>query len=134
MNPSSSEKTLVWFATAVMLAQIATYPQLFFFNPFASELSFGFQVVQLFVILAWPVQLVVWPLLYNLLSARVVISARIFKVLALVWPFSIILVQLGVLLVFGVSGLSYLLSKPIFILSDIVIPILYFRLASRIQN
>lgn len=130
MIAEQNQKRLVALSTAIFALLIATYPTLFFINPFWLEPFSALTVAQLVFLVAWPTQLIVWPTVYFFLKNSET-RARILRVICLVWPASIVLVQIAVLATFGFTGLAYLLDKPMFIVSDVIVPFLYWKIAYR---
>ena len=79
----------------------------------------------------WIVLLAAPPLLIAL-RERVGKRFNLFlAIAALIWPVALVLVRFAVLALTGDPAINYLFNYPIFIFSDVVVPILYWRMARR---
>jgi hypothetical protein len=118
----NSTKTALWFTTLTMAVAVVSYPQFFIFNPYLNGVTV-LAVIQTVTIAGW---------LLTLLAAPIA-QAPVFKsdsklyllafVTALLWPISLLAVRFALVLEIGDPGFQYLLAYPIFILTDLVFPV-----------
>jgi hypothetical protein len=130
-SPINAGLRLSLIISGVLLLQILTFPTFFFLNPFANSLSILLTVAQVATMIGWIVLLIAPPVL---VAMRERVGKRFtlyLSIAALVWPAALLLVRFAVLSLTGDLAINYLFNYPIFIFSDIAVPILYWRLARR---
>ncbi|MEY4434917.1 MAG: hypothetical protein RIR16_957 [Actinomycetota bacterium] len=111
------------FTSALFWLVVATYPSFFLFNPFVAENPLR-AVILTITTLGW-LMLAIGPgLLFFLYGAGVWKALRFLPVIALVWPVSLVINHLSLLIQDGKLYTGYLLDYPIFIATDILLPIL----------
>ena len=109
--------------------QIATYPSVFFANPFSDPSMTVVGVSQVFSLVGWIVLLFAPPVI---VVFRAHLGRRFsvyMTVAALVWPVAQVLDQGVSFVVTGGLGSLDLVRFPIFAFSDIVVPIIYWQMA-----
>lgn len=127
-NPDLQLSTII---SGVLALQILTFPNFFFLNPFSNSLSTFLTVAQIATMVGWIVLLIAPPLLVAL-RQRVGERYRLYlSIAALLWPAALLLVRFAVLSLTGDPAINYLFNYPIFIFSDIAVPIIYWRMARR---
>ena len=104
-----------------LLSVIATFPTFFIFNP----LQFGVTMISLLQVgstIAWIVLLFspVFILhLKHVSKKRAIIQSS----LVLFWPVMVMLIRVFLLVSIGDPGISYLLTSPVFAVTDFILPI-----------
>ena len=97
-----------------------SFKRFYFFNPF----EFGFTVLgafQTMLLIGWII-ILIFPLL---ISQQVKLRSIILYPLILIFPISWILIRITLLISFGELRVNYLFNYPIFIFTDIFVPIYY---------
>lgn len=130
-NPINFDLQMSLIISGVLLLQILTFPTFFFLNPFANSLSILLTVAQVATMIGWVVLLLAPPVLIALRERVGKRFTLYLSIAALVWPAALLLVRFAVLSLTGDPAINYLFNFPIFIFSDIAVPILYWRLARR---
>ena len=130
-NPINPDLRLSLVITGALALQILTFPTFFFLNPFSNSLSDLLTVAQVATVVGWILLLLAPPVLVAL-RERVGKNFTLYlSIAALVWPASLLLVRFAVLALTGDPAINYLFNYPIFMFSDILVPILYWRMARR---
>jgi hypothetical protein len=130
-SPINPDLRLSVIVSAVLALQILTFPTFFFLNPLSNSLSVFLTIAQISSMVGWIVLLAAPPLLIAL-RERVGKRFNLFlAIAALIWPVALVLVRFAVLALTGDPAINYLFNYPIFIFSDVVVPILYWRMARR---
>jgi hypothetical protein len=117
--------------SVALALQILTFPTFFFLNPFSNSLSVFLTVAQIATVVGWIVILVVPPVLVALRKRLGKYFTVYLSIAALVWPAALLIVRFAVLSLTGDPAINYLFNYPIFIFSDIVVPVIYWRMARR---
>jgi hypothetical protein len=115
--------------SCTLALQILTFPEFLFLDPFSNSLGVFLAGAQLAAVTGWIVLLFVPPIL---IALRTRIGRRFSIYLAIsasIWPAVLLSIRLVHLAVTGNPGIDYHLSYPIFVLSDFVVPILYWSIA-----
>jgi hypothetical protein len=115
--------TFGMFISALFWLVVATYPSFFLFNPFAAE-NPGRAAILSLTSLGWLLLAIGPGLLFFLYGAGVGKALRFLPLIALVWPTSLIINHLSLLIQDGKLYTGYLIDYPIFIATDILLPIL----------
>ena len=102
---------------------IATFPKFFFFNPLHNSDQLR-RVELVLSTIGWIVMSTVIPILLFFYSHGRLKLLKWLPVLATIWPASLILAQLTTFIQNGTFYLEYLINFPIFIFTDIAIPII----------
>ncbi len=135
-NPPSATRLLVGFSiftAALFIAVVATYPQFFLFNPFAS--NDGWRSICLTLTsLGW-VTAVIGPIVVmSLLNAGKDSALKFLPWVALLWPATLIFNHLSLLLQTQKLFLGYLVVYPVFLITDIALPILYVSIYTYMKH
>jgi hypothetical protein len=102
---------------------IATFPKFFFFNPLGVENQLRrFELV--LSTAGWISISTIVPFLFFLIAIGKVKARKFIPYAALLYPISLIISQITVYVQTGSAYLSYLKNFPIFIFTDLVLPIL----------
>jgi len=111
------------FVSALFWLVVATYPTFFFFNPFAEEDALRAIMLTLTTVgwLLISTGTVVVFVLYALGNAQ---ALRLLPIFALAWPISLLVNHVTLFLQNGQWFTGYLLDYPVFIATDILLPIL----------
>jgi len=125
-------------ATAFMVfiiywAMVFTYRDFFLFNPMAVD-GIGREVVLWLCLIGWILASTVSPILIWLASTGNVLALRLIPVAALWWPASILLSQTTLLITTGNNYFGYLVEYPIFLITDVALPILVMWKWVRVWN
>lgn len=112
--------SLMIFVTYWMM--VFTFPDFFIINPNA-EASVLRQVSLWLCLIGWLIQSLITPILIWKISDGFLYPLKWLPVTALWWPISIFLAQLTAFMETGQSFISYLNSYPIFVVTDIAIPL-----------
>jgi hypothetical protein len=109
--------------STVLFLTMLSFISFFMYNPFAAGVSI-LALAQAASLLGWVLLTVLPPLLLS-----VEIKFRTFSVLflisALLWPAALILIRFVLFVQIGDPAMTYLYSFPIFLFTDIIVPILY---------
>jgi hypothetical protein len=130
-NPINQDLRLSLVISGVLVFQILTFPTFFFLNPFSNSLSVFLTVAQIATMVGWILLLIAPPVLLALRETIGKNFTLYLSIVALVWPAALLLVRFAVLSLTGDPAINYLFNYPIFMFSDIVVPILYWRMARR---
>lgn len=115
------------FTSAVFILVVATYPSFFFFNPFDQQ-DGARSVILLLCTIAW-VFLALGPgVIFVLLAFGVTGGVKWLPFVALGWPITLVLNHLYLAVREGDPYLTYLADFPIFIATDILMPLLLIAL------
>ncbi len=124
--------TFAWVLLSIYLFVAATFPGFFFINPF--DQASGLRIAALIVtMLGWISIALVAPLLLMLFGARKYKAIDYLPLAAIAWPLSILFSQLTVIIETGVGYWSYLIDYPIFVATDVLIPIGLIALSIRMR-
>ncbi len=121
------------FVSVLFWLVVATYPTFFFFNPLAETDSLRAAVLTISTI-GWvliatgPVVLFV---LYALGHPR---ALRLLPIVALVWPISLLINHVSLYIQKGQWFTGYLLDYPIFVATDILLPVLLIVVWAELRN
>lgn len=130
-NPLNQDLRLSLIISVALALQILTFPTFFFLNPFMNSLSILLTVAQISTVVGWIVILIVPPVLVALRKRVGKHFTLYLSIAALVWPAALLLVRFAVLSLTGDPAINYLFNYPIFIFSDIIVPVIYWRMARR---
>jgi hypothetical protein len=113
--------------TAVMifiiyLLMTLTFQDFFLFNPTTGD-SLTRDISLWFCLLGWISATFLSPLVIFATASGSQIALRILPAAALVWPISVIVAQITVYIQTGISYIDYPLSYPIFLVTDLALPI-----------
>ena len=121
------------FLLAFYWLVVATYPQFFIFNPFDD--SWGIRQGALIL------SLVGWIAISTIPAAVLVIYAagqskgiKLLPFVALLWPISVVVNQVLLYIRDGAWYFDYLVNSPIFIASDILLPVLLIFMWSELKE
>lgn len=125
--------TLTSVLLSLALVIVALYhPTFFFFFPFESGFSI-LGLAQMNAIAAWFL-LAFGPLLILLSKAQLAgIWWVLFLVSVIAWPASVVIIHAILFIQMSNAHLDYLMMNPIFILSDIVVPLAYLLIARKLR-
>jgi membrane-bound ClpP family serine protease len=119
--------------TTILLLIALSNPGFFMFNPFETGFSIlGF--AQLIAIASW-LLLMCGPV-FILLSKFQLVGAwwALFLVSVLAWPVSVFMIHVILFMQTSDSHLDYLMEDPVFIISDIVVPITYLVISLHLRS
>ncbi len=111
------------FVSALFWLVVATYPTFFFFNPLAEPDALRATILTLTTI-GWiliSTGTVILFMLYAMGHAR---ALRLLPIVALTWPVSLLINHVTLFIQKGQWFTGYLLDYPIFIATDILLPVL----------
>ena len=112
------------FGSSIIGTVVATYPSFFLFNPLES--SDAWRVVTLTLTSIGWVTLFIGPLVALALNALGKPRAvRVLPWVALAWPVALIINHLALLIQTHKLFLGYLLVYPVFMITDILLPVVY---------
>lgn len=111
------------FVSALFWLVVATYPSFFFFNPFAEKDSLRATLLAVSTV-GWIMISVGPALLFSLYALGYARALRLLPVAALVWPASLLINHISLAIQKGQWYTGYLLDYPIFIATDILLPLL----------
>jgi hypothetical protein len=121
------------FGSATVACVVATYPSFFLFNPLES--TDAWRVVTLSLTSVGWLTLFFGPLAILTLNALGKSGAvRFLPLVALAWPVSLIINHLALLVQTNKLFLGYLFVYPIFIITDIALPIMYLLIARFLKH
>jgi len=112
---------------------IFTYTDFFWFQPWESE-EFVRQITLWLCLISWLIAAIFSPLALFAVSAGYTKALKFIPVTALWWPASVLISQVVVYSETGESYLGYLLLYPVFILTDIAIPVFLIFQWSKIRE
>ncbi len=116
------------FGSLVFAATILTYPEFFLFNPFDSVDPIRRFFLAL-TTLGWVTTLLGPLVLLSLHAVGLSKRLHLMDIFALAWPASLIINHLALLIQTHKLFIGYLGVYPIFIVTDIALPILYVLMA-----
>lgn len=115
---------LTSLVSLVFALEIWTFHKFFFFNP----LEAGYPLVSI-AQLCWFVALIVLIAVPPVVILRAQNEGRLaqllFGVAAILWPASILFIRIAALISTGNAYVAYLVDYPIFLFTDLVVPVLY---------
>lgn len=111
------------FVSALFWLVVATYPSFFFFNPFAEKDSLRATLLAVSTV-GWILISIGPALLFSLYALGYARALRLLPVAALVWPASLLINHISLAIQKGQWYTGYLLDYPIFIATDILLPLL----------
>lgn len=111
------------FVSALFWLVVATYPSFFFFNPFAEKDSLRATLLAVSTV-GWILISIGPALLFSLYALGYARALRLLPVAALVWPVSLLINHISLAIQKGQWYTGYLLDYPIFIATDILLPLL----------
>lgn len=111
------------FISAFVWLVVATYPGFFLFNPFAVENSARAAVLTLTTV-GWIVLALAPVTIFSFYAAGYRNSLRALPIAALIWPVSLVVNHISLFIQDGKIYTGYLLDYPIFIATDILLPVL----------
>ena len=112
---------------------IFTYTDFFWFQPWESE-EFVRQVTLWLCLIGWLVAAILSPLTLFAVAAGYTKALRYIPLTSLWWPISVLISQVVVYSETGESYLGYLIIYPVFILTDIAIPVYLVYQWSRVRE
>ena len=120
--------------SCALVLQILTFPNFFLLDPFSNTLGKFLAGAQLAAVTGWIVLVFVPPILTAL---RTRIGRRFSLYLAIpasIWPSALLLVGFTHLVLTGNPDADYHVKTPIFLFSDVVVPVLYWSMARHASN
>jgi len=112
---------------------IFTYTDFFWFQPWESE-EFVRQITLWLSLIGWLVAAIFSPFVLFAVSSGYTRALRYIPITALWWPISVLISQVVVYSETGESYLGYLIIYPVFILTDIAIPVFLMFQWSKIRE
>jgi hypothetical protein len=111
------------FVSALFWLVVATYPSFFFFNPFAEADTMRSAALTLST-LGWILISTGPAILFALYAIGVARALRVLPIVALLWPVALLINHVSLFIQKGQWYTGYLLDYPIFIATDILLPVL----------
>jgi hypothetical protein len=111
------------FVSALFWLVVATYPSFFFFNPLAEKDALRSAVLTLSTI-GWVLIAVGPAALFTFYALGHPRALRFLPIVALLWPAALLINHVSLFIQKGEWFTGYLLDYPIFIATDILLPIL----------
>jgi hypothetical protein len=111
------------FVSALFWLVVATYPSFFFFNPFAETDPLRASVLTLST-LGWVLIATGPAVLFTLYALGHARALRLLPIVALTWPLALIINHVTLFVQKGDWFTGYLLDYPVFIATDILLPVL----------
>jgi hypothetical protein len=111
------------FVSALFWLVVATYPSFFFFNPFEEKDSLRATFLTVSTV-GWILISIGPALLFCLYALGYARALRLLPFVALVWPASLLINHISLAIQKGQWYTGYLLDYPIFIATDILLPLL----------
>ncbi len=115
------------FLTAFYWLVVASYPQFFIFNPF-DETWIIRQLALILSLIGWVAISTVPSVVLFMYAAGNNRGLRLLPIVATLWPLSVVVNQVLLYIRDQVWYLDYLINYPIFIATDILLPVLLFIL------
>jgi hypothetical protein len=109
--------------SALFWLVVATYPTFFFFNPFAEKDSLRATLLAISTV-GWLLISIGPALLFSLYALGYSRALRLLPIAALVWPASLLVNHISLAIQKGQWYTGYLLDYPIFVATDILLPVL----------
>jgi hypothetical protein len=116
----------------VLVLMTLTFMKFFFFNPFLG----GFNILGVFQfvsIIGWIALVLVPPVILNLRRTFTKNMSLILLIATFIWPAAVVLIRITLLIEVGNPYLTYLVQYPLFLFSDIVVPVIYFVIWKRLK-
>jgi energy-coupling factor transporter transmembrane protein EcfT len=118
---------------AIYFLVILTYQDFFLFNPAVGETLA--REISLWICLAgWIIATIGSPLIILGIANGKKFAMRIFPYAALIWPFSIIVAQIILYIENQRTYLNYIFDYPIFVITDIALPIFLMIKWNRVRR
>lgn len=111
------------FVSALFWLVVATYPTFFFFNPLAEPDALRATILTLTTI-GWILISTGTVILFALYAMGHARALRLLPIVALTWPVSLLINHVTLFIQKGQWFTGYLLDYPIFIATDILLPVL----------
>ncbi len=111
------------FVSALFWLVVATYPTFFFFNPLAEPDALRATILTLTTI-GWILISTGTVILFMLYAMGHAQALRLLPIVALTWPVSLLINHVTLFIQKGQWFTGYLLDYPIFIATDILLPVL----------
>jgi hypothetical protein len=111
------------FVSALFWLVVATYPTFFFFNPFAEKDSLRATLLAISTV-GWLLISIGPALLFSLYALGYSRALRLLPIAALAWPASLLVNHISLAIQKGQWYTGYLLDYPIFVATDILLPVL----------
>ena len=115
------------FLTAFYWLVVASYPQFFIFNPF-DETWIIRQLALILSLIGWVAISIVPSVVLFMYAAGNNRGLRLLPIVATLWPLSVVVNQVLLYIRDQVWYFDYLINYPIFIATDILLPVLLFIL------
>ncbi|MFM1957995.1 MAG: hypothetical protein RI929_358 [Actinomycetota bacterium] len=115
------------FLTAFYWLVVASYPQFFIFNPF-DETWLIRQVALILSLIGWVAISTVPSVVLFMYAAGNSRGLKLLPIVATLWPFSVVVNQILLYIRDQTWYFDYLINYPIFIATDILLPVLLFVL------
>ncbi len=115
------------FLTAFYWLVVASYPQFFIFNPF-DETWIIRQLALILSLIGWVAISTVPSVVLFMYAAGNNRGLRLLPIVATLWPLSVVVNQVLLYIRDQVWYFDYLINYPIFIATDILLPVLLFIL------
>mgnify|MGYP000455707615 CR=1 FL=1 len=128
----SADQRISALISLVMVLHVLTYKSFFFINPF-SAVTPWLAFEQVLSMLGW-ISLILAPPLLLLYKEKLGRFNLFFLLSWLIWPVAIVLIRVSLLASTGNAFVGYLSTYPIFIFSDIVVPVIYFMMWRRLRS
>lgn len=121
------------FVSTLFWLVVATYPSFFFFNPFAETDSLRAAVLT-FSTVGWILISTGPAILFALYAMGHPRVLRLLPVIALSWPISLLINHVTLFIQKGQWFTGYLLDYPIFVATDILLPVLLIAVWAELRN
>lgn len=121
------------FVSTLFWLVVATYPSFFFFNPFAETDSIRAAVLTLSTV-GWILIATGPAILFALYAMGHPRVLRLLPVIALTWPISLLINHVTLFIQKGQWFTGYLLDYPIFVATDILLPVLLIAVWAELRN
>jgi hypothetical protein len=112
---------------------ILTYQDFFLFNPTVGE-TLAREISLWICLTGWIIATVISPLIILEIAKGKKLAMRLFPYVALLWPFSIIVAQIILYIENQRSYLNYIFDYPIFVITDIALPIFLMIKWNRVRR
>ncbi len=120
------------FVSVLFWLVVATYPTFFFFNPFAE--TDGVRAAVLAVsTLGWIAISTGPAVIFALYALGYSAALRLLPIVALIWPAALLVNHVSLLIQKGQWFTGYLLDYPIFVATDILLPILLMAIWAELR-
>jgi hypothetical protein len=111
---------------------VLTYQDFFFFNP-SDEVHLARQISLWICLIGWLLAALGSPTALLAAAGGSLLALRILPVTALWWPLSLIISQVTLFAITGSAYMDYLFEYPIFVVTDIALPVLVVMKWSRMR-